>query len=259
MKVQPWIVAFGLALVASVAVRARADHHGMAMAEAPSDLGASVALVTASFDTRSYVGDYQGVVSSARWAHGRFGASVTVPVYRLAENGAAYVGIGDVAASAQAMLVTTPSLQLGAMAMVSAPTGNGLEGLGMGHAMAMPALHGAWAIPGGVVTASLGYSRALAHVPANHDHGVWPLVDPMNLSELTWTASGDHALTSELRIGLRASGGIPVGSLPGHARVIGALRVAFGRGRLETAAEAQAGLVGDPFTLRGVVETALRF
>lgn len=262
MKVQPWIVAFGLALVASVATRARADHHGMAMAvepEAPSDFGASVALVAASFDTLNYVGDYQGVVSSVHWSRGRFGASVTVPLYRLAENGAAYLGIGDVAASGQVGLVATPHAQLGAMAMVSAPTGDGFEGLGMGHAMAMPALYAAWGLPGLALTASFGYSRALARVASDHDHGVWPLVDPMNMSELTWAVSGDHLLTSELRVGLRTSGGIPVGKLPGHERVIGALRVAFGRGRLQTAAEVQVGVVGDPFTLRGVLETALRF
>jgi hypothetical protein len=81
----------------------------------------------------------------------------------------------------------------------------------------------------------------------------------MNMSELTWMASGDHALTSELHVGARMSGGIPVGNLVGHTRVVGAFRVAFGHGRLETAAEVQAGIAGDPFTVRGVVETALRF
>ena len=262
MKVQGWIVALGLVLVASVATRARADHHGMAMADAPeqvSSFGASVALVVASFDTMDYVGDYQGVVSSLHWSYGRFATSATVPLYRLAENGAAFYGIGDVAVAGQVALVATGAAHLGATAMVSAPTGNGSDGLGMGHAMAMPALYGAWFTPVVAITASFGYSRAVASIPNGHDHGVWPLVDPMNMSELTWGVSADHPLTSELRVGLRASGGLPIGSLPGHTRVIGALHVVFGRGRIQTGVQIQAGFAGDPFTLRGVVETALRF
>ncbi len=259
MKMQLWI---GLALAAGSATGARADHHGMAMSAEPegySDFGASVALVAASFDTMNYVGDYQGVVSSVRWAHGSFGAAVTAPLYRLFENGASFYGLGDVSVSGQATLVATQTARFGVVAMLSAPTGSDTTGLGMGHTMAMPAFYGAWSLPEVAVAASFGYSRALAEIPKDHDHGVWPLVDPMNMSELTWSASGDHPLTSELRVGARFSGGIPVGIVIGHTRVIGALRVAFGHGRVETAAEVQAGLAGDPFTLRGVVETALRF
>jgi hypothetical protein len=41
--------------------------------------------------------------------------------------------------------------------------------------------------------------------------------------------------------------------------VIGAGRVAWGTPRVSTAFELQLGIAGDPFTIRGVVDTALRF
>jgi hypothetical protein len=41
--------------------------------------------------------------------------------------------------------------------------------------------------------------------------------------------------------------------------VIGAARAAWGNARVESAAELQVGLAGDPFTVRGIIETALRF
>jgi hypothetical protein len=81
----------------------------------------------------------------------------------------------------------------------------------------------------------------------------------MNMSEITWGGGGDVAVADDVRVGARVSGGVPVGALPGHERVEGAVRVAWGKGRVDTAAELQAGLVGDPFTVRGVVSTALRF
>jgi hypothetical protein len=259
MTMHPWI---GAALVAVASSRASADHHGMAMSAEPessSDFAASVALVAASFETMNYIGDYEGVISSLEWKHDRFMVAATAPVYRLFENGASYFGLGDVSLAGHVTIASTETAHLGAMAMVSLPTGADQTGLGMDHAMAMPALYGAVMLPGVALAGSFGYSRALAEIEPGHDHGIWPLVDPMNMSELTWSASGDHPLTSELRVGGRLAGGIPVGGVIGHTRVIGAFRVAYGHGRVETAAEVQAGLAGDPFTLRGVVETALRF
>jgi hypothetical protein len=81
----------------------------------------------------------------------------------------------------------------------------------------------------------------------------------MNMSELTWSAGGEVAIAEGVRGGARFTGGIPVGSMPGTDRVVGAVRAAWGAGRYDTAVEIQAGLVGDPFTIRGVLSTALRF
>jgi len=94
-------------------------------------------------------------------------------------------------------------------------------------------------------------------VAAITNHGPSPLVDPMNLQELTWSAGADLDIGHGVQIGGRALGGIPVGG--GLARVIGGGRVALGTPRVSTAFELQLGIAGDPFTIRGVVETALRF
>ncbi len=257
-------VTFRIVLVLALAApaAARADHDHMAMGEphgSGSTFGAGVTLVAASFSTTYYDGDYEGLVPSASWAAGRFGAGASVPVYRLLENGLATYGPGDLVIHGQAALVTTPSVQAGAMLAVSAPTGNEFNGLGMGHYMAMPAAYGAWRLDRVVLTGSFGYSRAIVHASATHDHGMWPLVEPMTMSELTWSGAGELAVGSGVRAGARLSGGVPIGVLPGHERVVGTARVAWSAGRYDTAVELQAGLVGDPFTLRGVLSTALRF
>jgi hypothetical protein len=121
----------------------------------------------------------------------------------------------------------------------------------------MPAAFARWASSDFSVDGSVGYGRAIGGAQSHHSHGVWPLVEPMNLQEVTFTASGDVSLAKQLRAGGRFSGAMPVGD--GTARVIGGVRVLWTEGRVDTAFEIQAGLAGDPFTLRGVLETALRF
>jgi hypothetical protein len=254
------IVALGLGLVASTA---RAEHHhGMAMGaadEAPrTQLDAGVALVAASYGTTSYVGNYEGVIPSLDWDRGRYKVGASLGLYRILLNGLDQHGIGDVMVHAGVLAVARHDLTVGATLMVSAPTGDDRFGLGMGHPMAMPAAFGAWAAGRLTLSASAGFSRAIAHAEEGHDHGVWPLVEPMNMSEITWGAGCDVLLGSGLHGMARAGGGIPVG-LPGHARVIGALRLGWGTRRIDTSAEVQTGFVGDPFTVRGLVETALHF
>lgn len=240
---------------------ARADHHGMMMShgEDPSSFGATVGLIAASFDTMYYVGDYQGVLPAASWSSGWFVGGASLPYYRIRENGLETYGPGDLVVNGQARLLDRGALQAGAMMAVSFPTGNALAGLGMGHDMLMPAAWGSWHRDRLFLAGSLGYSRAIVSDSEHHDHGMWPLVEPMNLSEITWSGAGEFALAPGLRAGARLSGGVPVGSLPGHDRVVGTLRVAYGEGRVDTSAELQAGLEGDPFTTRGIVSTSVRF
>jgi hypothetical protein len=108
------------------------------------------------------------------------------------------------------------------------------------------------------VAASAGYARALnAPDGAHHDHGSGPLVEPMSLEELTWSAGADLDIGRGIRLGASAQGAMPMGSSPDRA--FGAGHVAWGTPRIETKAELQVGIMGDPFTVRGVVETALRF
>jgi hypothetical protein len=139
------------------------------------------------------------------------------------------------------------------------PTGSELDNLGMGHTMAMPSAWATWRTAPLTVAASAGYGRALVDLGdgAHHDHGPLPLVDPMNMQELTWSAAADVDVGHGLQVGGRARGGVPIGT--GHTRAIGGGRLAWGTPRISTGLEIQVGLAGDPFTVRGVVDTALRF
>ena len=234
-------------------------HHGMeAQPEASRDVfGAGVALIAASFDTMTYGGNYEGVLPSVRWSRPRFGVAVTAGFYRLAKNGGEVFGVGDLTVHGQAMIAGDARASVGVIAGVTVPTANGQQGMGMGHVMLMPALYGAYGFDRFDVVATAGYSRALGG-DADHDHGPWPLVEPMLMSELSWSAGGNVHATKDVRVGAGLSGGIAVGG-PGDSRLVGAARVGWHAGRVDTAAEIQTGLAGDPFNVRGVVSTALSF
>jgi hypothetical protein len=242
---------------------ARAEHvHEMAMSENhhedSSELSAGVSVEAAEFDSGLYVGSYQGITPSLGWVRGRFGASATVSLYHIDENGLSVYGFGDAMIAGHAMLLATETLQTGVALHVMLPTGSEVENLGMGHPMAMPSAWATWRTHPLTVMASAGYGRALVALGGTqHDHGPSPLVDPMNMQELTWSAGADLDVGHGVRVGGRALGGVPIGT--GRTRAIGGGRVAWGTPRVSTAFELQLGLAGDPFTIRGVVETALRF
>jgi len=241
---------------------ARAEHDMAAMSanhqHDGSEISAGVAVEAAQFDTMSYVGSYQGVAPSIGWMRGRFGAGATLGLYHLTKNGLSLYGVGDMMFTGHAMVFATETVQTGLALHMMAPTGSELDGLGMGHVMAMPSAWATWRADRLSVRASAGYSWALTGTGgAQHNHGPSPLVDPMNMQEVTWSAGGDLDVVHGIRAGVRAEGGIPTGV--GSERVIGAGRIAWGTSRLSTAFELQLGLAGDPFTIRGVIETALRF
>lgn len=236
---------------------ARADHtHTVDHGDDGRVFGASVTMLAASFDQPFYSGNYQGIVPAVQWANERFAAGTSLALYRLEENGAEFFGFGDFVVHGQATLIGNPHRHAGIVAAVSAPIGDDRRGMGMGHPMAMPAVFGTWMVERFAVAATAGYSRALG-ADSGHDHGMWPIVEPMNMREFTWSASGDYAFTPHVHGGARFSGGVPIGN--GDNRIIGALRAAWGSGRFSTAAELQAGIAGDPFTIRGVVSTAVSF
>lgn len=251
------IVVGALALASSTAYAQH--HHGMeTQPEATHDVfGAGVAVVAASFDTMSYGGNYEGVLPSVRWSRPRFAVAVTGGYYRLEKNGGEVFGVGDLTVHGQVLLVGDAHSSAGVIAGVTAPIANGQRGMGMGHVMAMPALYAARGFDHVDVVATAGYSRAIGG-DADHDHGPWPLVEPMLMSELSWSAGGDLRAARDVRVGGQLSGGIPVGG-PGDTRVVGAIHVGWRAGRVDSTAEIQAGLAGDPFTVRGVVSTALSF
>lgn len=247
-------------------------------------LSASLGLTAATYRQTGFEGDYQGVTPGIHWANARFSASTGIGAYRLHKNGKLVHGVGDLFVHGQVTLVQparpNPHLEphyshhhreavrrssqpegllAGVGLAVSAPTGSQRNGLGMGHVMVMSALWASWT--GGELTlaASGGYGRALgASQSGDHPHGTGPIVDPMNLSELTWSASGDYQVARALRLGARLGGAIALENTGVH-RTIGAARAVWTAGRLDTTAEVQVGIAGDPFDVRGVVETAIRF
>lgn len=226
-------------------------HHG-----ATSSLAAGVSLVAASFDTMLYTGNYQGAIPSLRWARDRFSAVANVGVYRLAKNGASSYGTSDVGLHGQARIIAVDAFETGVVAGVSLPTGDARRGIGMGHLMVMPAAYAAWAPRRVRVALAIGYSRALGG-QSHEGHGPWPLVSPMYSEEVSWNAGADVLVGSDVTAGARASGGLALDEDDARASI--AARVAWRVRRVESAFELQAGVVGDPFTVRGVVSTALSF
>ncbi|HEY0192711.1 MAG TPA: hypothetical protein VGC42_16440, partial [Kofleriaceae bacterium] len=74
---------------------------------------------------------------------------------------------------------------------------------------------------------------------------------------VAWSAGADVEVGARVHVGGHLLGGVPIGT--GVNRVIGGGRVGWGTRRVSTGFELQAGLAGDPFSVRGVLETALRF
>ena len=233
------------------------DHHHHAHGRSYV-LGAGLSLVGASFDTMAYSGNYQGVMPSVHWSNARFAAHASTGFYRVAENGAEFYGLGDAAVHGQVRLVDVASFDAGISAGISLPTGDERHGMGMGHTMIMPGVFASWlAAPRVRFATSVGYSRALGSADG-HDHGAWPLVSPMLMAEVSWNAGADVLVARHVSAGARSSGGLPAGE-GGQARAMVAGRIAWHQGLVDSSVELQAGVVGDPFNLRGVVSTTLSF
>jgi hypothetical protein len=244
---------------------ARAEHD-MAMSDphhaGMSEVSVGLAFEAADFDTTSYVGDYQGVTPSLSYMRGWFGASAAISLYHLNENGLSLSGPGDTMLAVHADVldgqIAGAPAQAGIAVHLMLPTGSEIDNLGMGHVMVMPAVWGAWHVDAVTLAATAGYGRALTSMDgAQHNHGPAPLVDPMNMQEVTWSAAADVDVSHGLQVGARTQGAAPVGT--GRLRWTGGGRVGWGNPRVSTGLELQVGLAGDPFTVRGVLDTALRF
>jgi hypothetical protein len=225
-----------------------------------SDISASLALVAASYSQLNFGGDYEGAVPQLMWMHGRWMAGASIGLYRIFENGVQTYGPGDLMVHGSVELIETESVRAGVAVMASAPTGNMYEGFGMGGPMLMPSAWASWKVQRVTLSGSGGWGGMLAGGMSD-DTGkmmMMSIINPMNQSELEWSAAADVAIASGVHGGVGGSGGIPVGE-SGIDRVIGAVRLGWGKGRIDTSAELQVGFVGDPFKVRGLVETGLHF
>lgn len=220
---------------------------------------ASLALVAANYDAPLFQGDYQGAIAGAGWHSKRLGLSVSVPLYRLRKNGLAIEGVGDAMLHLHVTAVASATAGAGFTLMVSAPTGNDKTGLGMGHVMAMPGTWAVWSSSRYSVAGMLAFQRALgsANVHSAHATAMWPLVEPMNASEVAGSVTAMVALARPLAIGAHADAAVPTGD--GTQRLSLGLRAVWVSGRTETTAGIDRGMIGQPFGLRGTLATSVRF
>jgi hypothetical protein len=245
--------------VLAIPAIAAADHdHGAHVSHSgATEMSASVSIVAARYHNEFFLGDYQGITPAARYSRGRMSVGANASLYRLTSNGAVKYGPGDVVLDGQLQLVGGHPASAGVALAVSLPTGSQRDGLGMGHVMAMPSAWGAYMFERVMLIASFGYGRALGAGAHAHHTRSGALVDPMNFSELTWSAQADVSLARALTVGARALGGVPVGE-DGDNRIIAGVRAVWTEGRVTTSAEMQLGVDGEPFEVRGVLATALR-
>jgi hypothetical protein len=253
-------IPIALAIVLACApAYAQHDHGGHEHVDAAKPFVATVSFIAASFDTMQYLGNYEGVIPSLSWGNDRFSAVASASAYRVEKNGADFYGAGDAGIHGAAKVLRHGAAATGVALAASFPTGSEQHGMGMGHLMLMPAVFGEWSTAHLHVGASLGYSRAIGG-GSHEGHGAAPLVAPMWPmwpSEVSWGAALDVMVTHRVVAGARTAGGAPTGT--GETRVMVAGRIAWQASRVLTALELQAGVAGDPFTMRGVVSTALSF
>jgi hypothetical protein len=255
------IVVIGLVF----ATPARAEHHHhhhhvpSILEEHRHGYGASLGVVLANYDAPLFSGDYQGSTVGGWWMGQRFGVGVSVPAYHLTKNGIAVSGLGDVMLHGHAMLLTRGAWMVDAMLMASVPTGDGRQGLCMGDVMVMPDLGARLTLSKLSVGVRLGagYMNGGAGAHAEHGQKMWPLIDPMNGSELTFAVRGMVELAPSLAAGLQVRSAAPIGN--GDNRVIGGLRTVWLAGRVETSFTVEHSFVGYAFVVRGLLETAVRF
>ena len=249
----------GIALLVLASSAAHADHEHHAPAEASSTITASIGALAATYDSRLYEGDYQGISLGVAYARGRFEIAARAVAYQIDRNGKTYRGAGDSMVHGTVRIWERAGLATGAHLMVMTPTGDAMKGLGMGHWMLMPAGWVSYANAVVVLSGSLGYARGLGGEDAHAEHGgggAWPLVEPMSFSEITYDATAMFALTQSLALGVRLVGAMP---LEDDMRAIGGARISWRAGRIETLAELQTGIAGDPVKLRGLLSASITF
>lgn len=255
------VVIAAIATLTAARAGAQHDHHhgsdpAAEAASTPRPFAVELTVIGARFDQVLYRGDYVGLGLAVAWHRGRVGVSATLPAYHLRKNGAAVDGIGDVTVGVEVVAYRARALSAGLSIGSTLPTGASMTGLGMGHAMLMPAL---WlARDGGraSITVSAGWCRAIG-AAADHEHGAWPLVAPMSRSELMTDVRGDVAVAGRLRALARLGLALPLADEP--TRVIAAIGARWHGPVTQTGAELQAGLAGDPFTIRALITSAVRF
>ena len=241
-----------------------AMHHAMHDAKPRRDPGALTARADLEVDVAQIdQGTYEGVVPSASLSWWRFDARVAVPYYHLEYRGVITDGPGDVLLGASGAIVAQRHLRAGVALAVTAGTGNGNRGTGMGDTMYMPGAWASWTRGAWGVTASGSYGR-MASLPSDgsgHHHAtgyVGSLVSPMNHEELAGALRGTLRATRSLRVHALASIATPI-EIEGVTRAYAATGARWRSGDWEIGVEAALPITGDPFHARMSADVALSF
>ncbi|MET0387519.1 MAG: hypothetical protein ABW321_16230 [Polyangiales bacterium] len=211
--------------------------------------------VLGSYDTAAVSGEYQGLFLTATLSHPWFTAEVALPGYRMAETGRHAYGLGDVLVSARGNLYrsTDQHWLAGPELAATLPSGRAEDGLGMGHVMLMPGGFVQWRHAGFAVITQLAYGRALGSMDhAAHGDGPFPIVNPMNRSELTHAIGVSATVHPNLHVTGRLLGAVTLFDHAGAAREIVAPGLQFIAGAFDAALEIQLPVVGNPFSSRTV-------
>jgi hypothetical protein len=260
-------IGLGAAVLLAGAAPAQADHcDPVVLAPRTGAIWtASVRGEAARFSNRQAQGNWLGLRGELGAGLGAFHLRGWVPVYSLTRGGDRREGLGDVGLAGQWRAAGEQSggrWALGPSLAVTAPTGAAADGLGMGHAMAMPGAW--WSLGSGALRGSgvLAYGRALSSHAEGHEHHhggpTGSLVDPMNRSELMASSALGWWFATSLRAELAALAAEPLPASEGVRRVRGGLALAWGVGAFEVAGGLELPLVGDFFQVRSHLTISAR-
>jgi hypothetical protein len=230
----------------------------------------------ATYDNSRGSGSYVGVALAAAYRREWLRVRAQLPAYRLRRNQEVFHGPGDLVLAADAALLRADedNFASGVVLAVSLPTGDESSDLGMGHVMLMPGIWGELTRDRAFVQLQIVYGRALGshdehtadphaghhgHAQAEHVMGPGPIVNPMNMSEITGRLGAGYRLADVLRVRAGVDAAVPVADDEGESRAIAVLGVDLLPDPFNTAIEGQLPLAGDPFTVKAVFSAGFRF
>jgi hypothetical protein len=237
------------AALALIPAGAQAEHcHSEGPVEGARKSSFAVHSEFARYRQIDFEGQYEGLFLGARRDFDWVLLGATLPLYSLSRNGRNVGGLGDLALEVSVPLRFGPSRprDLGFGLISTLPTGDGTQGLGMGHVMFMPHVWYRLSRKRFELRVSIGAGLAWMNGSGAHHHRPQPVVNPMNSEEITFLAQPSYLVTKHLRAQTRFFGALP--AVEG-----GAPRVLVGAG-LEARTEAffssvelSLPMLGDPY------------
>jgi hypothetical protein len=271
-----------LLAVASAPSEARADHCAPDVLEVEAErsrpsrgLRLSAELSALRIDQDAWRGVATGLQLGLDGAGQGWRAEVWLPTWRLAPDANAspgptgaesVTGLGDAGGRVFRDWRVSAAWVLGAGLVVTAPTGDAAESLGMGHWMVSPGIRASHARGRLAMMASATWSEAvgsLGHAhhasPGSAGAGRTPLVSPMNARELGGALALAFAATPAFSVQLDLRGATPMGGVAGLLRATAGVHASLAlTSGLTLRAGLEGALAGAPFTLRGSAGLAAR-